>query len=110
MRFPRCSYSIKEVERVSHRVAVMYLGEIVEIGPRAAVFGNPQHAYTKRLISAVPNPNPDRRREKGKISNDEIKSPMRPADFQVVPIQYREVPPGHLVAKSDHSTQSSHLG
>jgi peptide/nickel transport system ATP-binding protein len=97
------SHDMAVVERVSHRVAVMYLGEIVEIGPRAAVFGNPQHAYTKRLISAVPIPNPDRRREKRKISNDEIKSPMRPADFQVVPIQYREVSPGHLVATSDHS-------
>jgi peptide/nickel transport system ATP-binding protein len=97
------SHDMAVVERVSHRVAVMYLGEIVEIGPRAAVFGNPQHAYTKKLISAVPVPNPDRRREKGKISNDEIKSPMRPADYKVVPLQYREVSPGHLVATSNHS-------
>ena len=97
------SHDMAVVERVSHRVAVMYLGEIVEIGPRAAVFGNPQHAYTKKLISAVPIPNPDRRREKNKISNDEIKSPMRPADYKVVPIQYHEVSPGHLVATSDHS-------
>jgi peptide/nickel transport system ATP-binding protein len=51
----------------------------------------------------VPIPNPDRRREKNKISNDEIKSPMRPADYKVVPIQYHEVSPGHLVATSDHS-------
>ncbi len=94
------SHDMAVVERVSHRVAVMYLGEIVEIGPRAAVFGNPQHAYTKKLISAVPIPNPDRRREKGKISNDEIKSPLRSADYQVVPIEYREVSPGHLVAKT----------
>ncbi len=95
------SHDMAVVERVSHRVAVMYLGEIVEIGPRAAVFGNPQHAYTKKLISAVPIPNPDRRREKSKISNDEIKSPMRPADYKVVPIRYREVSPGHLVAEPD---------
>jgi peptide/nickel transport system ATP-binding protein len=52
------SHDMAVVERVSHRVAVMYLGEIVEIGPRAAVFGNPQHAYTKRLMSAVPVPDP----------------------------------------------------
>ncbi|WP_426124309.1 dipeptide ABC transporter ATP-binding protein [Pararhizobium sp. PWRC1-1] len=94
------SHDMAVVERVSHRVAVMYLGEIVEIGPRASVFGNPQHAYTKKLISAVPIPNPDRRREKGKISNEEIKSPLRPADYQVVPIEYREVSPGHLVANT----------
>ena len=43
------SHDIAVVERMSHRVAVMYLGEIVEIGPRAAVFGNPQHPYTKKL-------------------------------------------------------------
>ena len=76
----------------------MYLGEIVEVGPRAAVFGNPQHAYTKKLISAVPVPDPDRRRGKGLISNEEIKSPIRPVDYKTVPIQYHEVSPGHFVA------------
>ena len=46
------SHDMAVVERVSHRVAVMYLGEIVEIGPREAIFGNPQHPYTKRLLAA----------------------------------------------------------
>ena len=50
------SHDIAVVERVSHRVAVMYLGEIVEIGPRAAIIENPQHPYTKRLMAAVPVP------------------------------------------------------
>jgi len=62
---------------MSHRVAVMYLGEIVEIGPRAAVFGNPQHPYTKKLMAAVPIPDPARRAEKRGVSNEEIKSPLR---------------------------------
>ncbi len=50
------SHDMAVVERISHRVAVMYLGEIVEIGPRAAIFGNPAHPYTRRLIDAVPIP------------------------------------------------------
>jgi peptide/nickel transport system ATP-binding protein len=92
------SHDMAVVERVSHRVAVMYLGEIVEIGPRAAVFGNPQHDYTKKLMSAVPVPDPDRRREKRSVVNDEIKSPIRPVDYKIKPLEYREVSPGHLVA------------
>ena len=56
------SHDIAVVERISHRVAVMYLGEIVEIGPRSAVLDNPQHPYTKRLIAAVPVPDPSLRR------------------------------------------------
>jgi peptide/nickel transport system ATP-binding protein len=55
------SHDMAIVERVSHRVAVMYLGEIVEIGPRESVLGAPQHAYTKKLIAAVPIPDPARR-------------------------------------------------
>jgi peptide/nickel transport system ATP-binding protein len=92
------SHDMAVVERVSHRVAVMYLGEIVEIGPRAAVFGNPQHDYTKKLMAAVPVPDPDRRREKRAVANDEIKSPIRPVDYKIKPLGYREVSPGHLVA------------
>ncbi|MBP2489685.1 ABC transporter ATP-binding protein (plasmid) [Rhizobium leguminosarum] len=91
------SHDMAVVERVSHRVAVMYLGEIVEIGPRAAVFENPQHPYTKKLIAAVPVPDPDRRHEKRMVANDEIKSPMRPVDYQPANASYREVGPGHLV-------------
>ncbi|MBB3568874.1 ABC transporter ATP-binding protein [Rhizobium sp. BK491] len=92
------SHDMAVVERVSHRVAVMYLGEIVEIGPRAAVFGNPQHDYTKKLMAAVPVPDPDRRREKRASANDELKSPIRAVDYLVKPREYRAVSPGHLVA------------
>jgi peptide/nickel transport system ATP-binding protein len=91
------SHDIAVVERVSHRVAVMYLGEIVEIGPRASIFGNPQHPYTKKLMAAVPIPDPSRRNLERGVSNDEIKSPVRPPDFVPPQRLYREVSPGHVV-------------
>ena len=91
------SHDMAVVERVSHRVAVMYLGEIVEIGPREAIFGNPQHPYTQRLLAAVPIPDPARRFHRRQISNDEIKSPIRPVDYVPPQREFREVSPGHQV-------------
>jgi peptide/nickel transport system ATP-binding protein len=91
------SHDMAVVERVSHRVAVMYLGEIVEIGPREAIFQNPQHPYTKRLLAAVPIADPARRLLKRLVSNDEIRSPVRVPNFAPPIRQYREVSPGHCV-------------
>ncbi|UXT19224.1 ABC transporter ATP-binding protein [Agrobacterium tumefaciens] len=91
------SHDMAVVERVSHRVAVMYLGEIVEIGPRAAVFDNPQHPYTKKLMAAVPVPDPARRGIRRGISNDELKSPIRAMGYEAPTRNYRTVSPGHLV-------------
>ena len=91
------SHDMAVVERMSHRVAVMFLGEIVEIGPRAAIFDNPQHPYTRRLISAVPVPDPTRRGQMAPPLSEEIKSPVRPFDYVVPKRIYREVSPGHLV-------------
>ena len=91
------SHDMAVVERVSHRVAVMYLGEIVEIGPREAIFADPQHPYTRRLIAAVPIPDPARRglRRGGEI--DELKSPVRPLGFQPPQRQWRQVSDRHFV-------------
>ncbi|SCW82103.1 oligopeptide/dipeptide ABC transporter, ATP-binding protein, C-terminal domain-containing protein, partial [Rhizobium mongolense subsp. loessense] len=91
------SHDMAVVERVSHRVAVMYLGEIVEIGPRAAIFANPQHPYTKTLMAAVPVPDPDRRRVRRGLSTEELKSPVRPLDYVGSKPSYREIGAGHLV-------------
>jgi len=91
------SHDMAVVERVSHRVAVMYLGEIVEIGPRAAIFGNPQHEYTRKLMAAVPVPDPDRRHQKRKAIVEELKSPIRPVEYEADRREYRTVSPGHLV-------------
>ncbi|WP_348640978.1 ABC transporter ATP-binding protein [Mesorhizobium sp. B2-5-13] len=91
------SHDMAAVERVSHRVAVMYLGEIVEIGPRAAIFQNPQHPYTKRLLAAVPVADPARRLQERTIVADEIKSPIRSPAYVPPMRTYREVSPGHSV-------------
>jgi len=91
------SHDIAVVERVSHRVAVMYLGEIVEIGPRAAVIDNPQHPYTKRLMAAVPVPEAGRRKLRRGLSTTEIPSPVHEPDYVAPPRVYREVGPGHVV-------------
>jgi len=91
------SHDMAVVERVSHRVAVMLLGEIVEIGPREAIFANPQHPYTKKLMAAVPVPDPARRALRRPISNDEIMSPIRLVGYEPPARTYREVSPGHMV-------------
>jgi len=78
-------------------VAVMYLGEVVEIGPRAQVFGNPQHPYTRKLLSAVPVPDPARRRVREPLASDEIPSPIRPADYVPPQRQYHQAGIDHLV-------------
>ena len=95
------SHDIAVVERVSHRIAVMFMGEIVEIGPRAAIFESPQHPYTKRLMAAVPVPDPARRAIRRGLSNDEIRSPVRAPDFIPPKRLYREVSPGHVVQQHD---------
>jgi glutathione transport system ATP-binding protein len=92
------SHDMAVVERVSHRVAVMYLGQIVEIGPRQKVFENPQHAYTRRLMSAVPVADPARRRQRDLLS-DEIPSPVRRVGDEPTVAPLVEVSPGHFVAR-----------
>ncbi len=91
------SHDIAVVERISHRIAVMYLGEIVEIGPRAEVLERPQHPYTQRLIRAVTVPDPARRHLRRNLDMHELKTPVRDLDFTPPERQYREVSPGHLV-------------
>ncbi|MGV1753467.1 ABC transporter ATP-binding protein [Agrobacterium sp. CG674] len=91
------SHDMAVVERVSHRVAVMYLGEIVEIGPRASIFANPQHPYTKKLMAAVPVPDPARRGLRRNAAIEELKSPIRPLGYNCPERVYRTVSPGHVV-------------
>ena len=74
------SHDMAVVERISHRVAVMYLGQIVEIGPRRAVFENPQHPYTRKLMQAVPVADPSRVRELN-LEISELPSPIRSISY-----------------------------
>ena len=91
------SHDLAVVERMSHRVAVMYLGQIVEIGPRSAIFENPEHSYTQRLLDAVPIADPRARRDRPLLT-DEIPSPVWAAGTSPERVELREVAPGHLVA------------
>ena len=91
------SHDIAVVERVSHRIAVMLLGEIVEIGPRRAVLNNPQHPYTQKLIQAAPIPDPSVRKAKTGLITDEIKSPVRSLNWIADPLPFIEVTEGHFV-------------
>jgi len=67
------------VKHISDRIAVMYLGRIVELGPAARVFDHPPHPYTKSLVSAVPIPDPQREKQRQHIVlSGEPPSPIDP--------------------------------
>lgn len=93
------SHDMAVVERISHRVAVMYLGQIVEIGPRRAVFNNPQHAYTRKLMAAVPVADPAHAHKRQPLLVDEIPSPIRALGDEPVTAPLVQVGPGHFVAR-----------
>ena len=105
------SHNLAVVEHISHRVAVMYLGRIVEHAERAELFARPLHPYTEALLAAVPLPDPGQKRAKLRVEGD-VPSPIRPppgchfhprcryaeARCRVEVPELREVAPGHLVA------------
>ncbi|MEP4197384.1 MAG: ABC transporter ATP-binding protein [Aliishimia sp.] len=95
------SHDMAVVERVSHYVGVMYLGRIVELGPRARVFENPQHPYTQALMSAVPIADPRMRKSEKDLNFKPIPSPIHGIDYAPEPSVYREVEPGHLILETD---------
>ncbi|MFU1911566.1 dipeptide ABC transporter ATP-binding protein [Bordetella hinzii] len=102
------SHDMAVVERVSHRVAVMYLGQIVEIGPRRAIFENPQHPYTKKLMAAVPIADPRRRHRQRSLLVDEIPSPVRRVGDEPVVQPLVQVGEGHYVARHTVGVYGEH--
>jgi peptide/nickel transport system ATP-binding protein/glutathione transport system ATP-binding protein len=95
------SHDMAVVERVSHDVGVMYLGRIVELGPRQAVFENPQHPYTQALMKAVPIADPHKRKSERELNFKPIPSPIHPVGYEPGPSVYDEVSPGHFVLTSE---------
>ena len=95
------SHDMAVVERVSHNVGVMYLGRIVELGPRTRVFENPQHPYTQALMKAVPIADPRKRKSEKDLNFKPIPSPIHGLDYVPEPSVYKEVEPGHMVLTSD---------
>ena len=76
----------------------MYLGQIVEIGSRAQVFGDPRHPYTRRLLDAVPVPDPARRTALAAVAEGEVPSSIHPIGHAPERVRLRDVGGRHLVA------------
>ncbi|WP_372089225.1 ABC transporter ATP-binding protein [Tistrella mobilis] len=93
------SHDMAVVEKISHRVAVLYLGQIVEIGSRAAVFERPMHPYTRKLLSAVPVADPTRRPDRPMLDG-EIPSPVRRVGDAPRILSLKSVAPDHKVAET----------
>jgi oligopeptide/dipeptide ABC transporter ATP-binding protein len=105
------SHNLAVVEHISHRVAVMYLGRIVEYADKVSLFENPRHPYTEALLAAVPLPDPSLTRTRHRVTGD-VPSPINPppgchfhprcpiaeARCKVERPALRQIAPGHLVS------------
>ncbi|MDP5255372.1 MULTISPECIES: ABC transporter ATP-binding protein [unclassified Vibrio] len=92
------SHDMAVVEKISHRIAVLYLGQIAELGTRQQIMESPQHPYTKKLLQAVPVADPTRERQHVAMTGD-IPSPIRAVGQEPDALCYREISQGHWVAQ-----------
>ncbi len=91
------SHDMAVIEQVADRVMVMRLGQVVEEGARDAVLRDPRHDYTKRLLSAVPVPDPTQVRQE-RIEAENLGSPIWPAGQGPERLRLNSVAPDHRVA------------
>ncbi|MBF9044077.1 dipeptide ABC transporter ATP-binding protein [Rhodobacterales bacterium HKCCE4037] len=87
------SHDMAVVERIAHRIAVIYAGRIVEMGDARSVLSDPQHPYTQKLISAVPTI--ERRRVEFALDTEEVPSTLRPLGWQAPPQHWQDHGPDH---------------
>ncbi|MDE2648395.1 MAG: ABC transporter ATP-binding protein [Paracoccaceae bacterium] len=94
------SHDMAVVERVSHKVGVMYLGRLVEVGSRSQIFENPQHEYTRTLMAAVPIADPKKRNISNDMNFKPIPSPVFPVGHIPENPIYEEIEDGHLILRN----------
>jgi peptide/nickel transport system ATP-binding protein len=97
------SHDLAAVERICARVAVMYFGEIVEIGPRDEVIGRPGHSYTQRLLSAIPITHPDQRTTRPHRVADASppRSPIKPLGYAAPKASWSRATEGHFIRQAN---------
>jgi len=95
------SHDMAAVEKICHRVAVMYFGEIVEIGNKEDVIGRPIHPYTQHLLSAIPVNHPKLRGTRPPLADMKPRSALRPPGYEPPPARWMMAADGHFVRQPD---------
>ena len=90
------SHDMGVVERIAHRIAVLYAGQLVEMGPSSQVLSEPQHSYTRKLMAAVPSLS--RRKTTFALETDEVPTTLRAAGWEPEPLVWKEHGPEHRFA------------
>ncbi len=89
------SHDMAVVERIAHRIAVMFAGQVVEIGDARSVLSDPQHPYTRKLIAAVPTI--DRRKQHFELDTRQVPSLVRPLGFEPSAARWLQCGQDHMV-------------
>jgi oligopeptide/dipeptide ABC transporter ATP-binding protein len=111
------AHDLAVVEHISDRIAVMYLGNIVEIADSQELFNNPRHPYTRALLSAIPHPDPNIKKEKRMVLQGDVPTPLKKpsgcgfrtrcpiavSECAVNRPKMQEISPGHQVACPFHA-------